>query len=615
MQTSRILPLLLFSCFYALSSSFFDFLKSPSSTRQIENEAKQKDLRQKQILKEKVYQEQVKLFDSISKSRGIPPHLNEKYSGSTFTCDNGSKKISSSLVNDAFCDCADGSDEPGTSACSNGVFYCINSGYKLLSIPSSRVDDQICDCCDGSDEGILTKCANTCNEAAARERSELDRKTTAYRSGSKERSNLIDKIKIEKTTLASQGPELNAEIDRLNANKSEYSSKIKELDEVIQSRKSQRNSVLSDKTKFVLNLHQMNLEQSTQFLSSLLTVLNIDGHDESIFGTGHVMQDEVKPHEEYTEEEEQSHYGAEEIIEDGDVKTVFTPAVEKTESKSQEDSNNNQKPCEVLEFSKNDHRLGHLCSVEDPLAAIQSLIYTVIESKKAYSEPMLLLGFWTTRHTFAGSEEYARSHLASELADTCPMDLSEVPHVCAVKGLLSETFIQDSRSMQEVETLSAQLAELRQLESTLQNQINELTPRKDAAEQASKDLEFYADHLEYLALRDQCFEVNDGKFAYSLCMLGRVTQRELEGDHNSVVLGEFDSLEPTSDGQHMVMHFKRGQHCHAFGDRTADVTVQCGPVNTLSAASEPSTCYYAFTFHSPVACTPQFAYVNGILLP
>jgi len=145
---------LLFSCLYTLSSSFFDFLKSPSATRQVENDAKQKELRQKQILKEKGYQDQVKLFDSISKSRGVPPHLHDQYSGSTFTCDNGSKKISISLVNDAFCDCLDGSDEPGTSACNNGVFYCINSGYKLLSITSSRVDDQICDCCDGSDEGF-----------------------------------------------------------------------------------------------------------------------------------------------------------------------------------------------------------------------------------------------------------------------------------------------------------------------------------------------------------------------------------------------------------------------------------------------------------------------------
>lgn len=113
---------------------------------------------------------------------------------SEFSCKDGSQKLPASAINDEFCDCTDGvpftlsppslstplppsrleppppcrppppsiplfhvqrgadpplmptpgSDEPGTSACSNGKFFCPNKGHKSLTIFSSRVNDGIC---------------------------------------------------------------------------------------------------------------------------------------------------------------------------------------------------------------------------------------------------------------------------------------------------------------------------------------------------------------------------------------------------------------------------------------------------------------------------------------
>lgn len=45
--------------------------------------------------------------------------------GNEFTCIKSGKKILLSKLNDDYCDCEDdGSDEPATNACANGVFYC-----------------------------------------------------------------------------------------------------------------------------------------------------------------------------------------------------------------------------------------------------------------------------------------------------------------------------------------------------------------------------------------------------------------------------------------------------------------------------------------------------------
>jgi protein kinase C substrate 80K-H len=82
--------------------------------------------------------------------------------GKPFTCLDGELTIDFSAVNDDYCDCSDGSDEPGTSACGHTIFYCTNAGSAALSIPSYRVNDGVCDCCDATDEFETGACANDC---------------------------------------------------------------------------------------------------------------------------------------------------------------------------------------------------------------------------------------------------------------------------------------------------------------------------------------------------------------------------------------------------------------------------------------------------------------------
>lgn len=88
--------------------------------------------------------------------RGVAPHDAAHYiPGKTFKCLHSLGVIGYVQVNDDYCDCDDGSDEPGTNACPNGRFYCQRHSTELgspVSVMSMRVNDGICDCCDGSDE-------------------------------------------------------------------------------------------------------------------------------------------------------------------------------------------------------------------------------------------------------------------------------------------------------------------------------------------------------------------------------------------------------------------------------------------------------------------------------
>lgn len=95
----------------------------------------------------------VKYKGKSGRMLGLDPSLQDRYladSSGMWTCLDNTETIPFNMVNDDYCDCQDGSDEPSTSACPGTVFHC--SSYDSSVIPSSRVNDGVCDCCDGGDE-------------------------------------------------------------------------------------------------------------------------------------------------------------------------------------------------------------------------------------------------------------------------------------------------------------------------------------------------------------------------------------------------------------------------------------------------------------------------------
>lgn len=172
----------------------------------------------------------------IPRPRGVSLSEASLYAPSdTYTCLDGKLTIKYTRVNDDYCDCDDGSDEPGTSACPNGSFHCENTGHQSLIIPSSRVNDGICDCCDASDEyASKAECINNCDELGQEERQRQKVMAELFKRGSLIRSEMSTKGKALKEEQSLRVNTIQQSIDQAEALKNEK-EKIKEAAEKLES--------------------------------------------------------------------------------------------------------------------------------------------------------------------------------------------------------------------------------------------------------------------------------------------------------------------------------------------------------------------------------------------
>lgn len=147
-----------------------------------------------------------------------------------FTCRDGSHTLLISKLNDNYCDCPDGSDEPGTSACSNGQFFCKNAGFKGSYIFSSRVDDGICDCCDGSDEAP-NQCKDTCEAIAKEYNSQKEAEAKRIQQGLAKKEEHIREGEREYELKKDRLAEVRKEIESLQQQKKDLEAQKEALED------------------------------------------------------------------------------------------------------------------------------------------------------------------------------------------------------------------------------------------------------------------------------------------------------------------------------------------------------------------------------------------------
>jgi protein kinase C substrate 80K-H len=476
---------------------------------------------------------------------GVKPSEQHLYDSKPFKCDSGSKILKQKQINDDYCDCKDGADEPGTSACDNGKFWCENTGHVGQYIFSSRVNDGICDCCDGTDEKHSHKvCEDNCWETGKETRRLQEEENERRRIGLVKKQELIEKAKLIVEENKAKLQNLKSKLDTLSIKK-DQAVKNKDIEEIIEKEEKE--------------------------------IMNKDGYNNLIksLGLDNVIYPRLqKMLIDFAKEQEKEN----ELV-DFLKKTTGNldiPIIAKTETVEVDVNGDGSSDDPMDPLKKYD--LDNMNSEELLAAADQILADTqkVIDDNLVDKDNNNLD---STDFEQKVDEESTEGNPSSDGSE------AESDETERIKTLFA-TVDSNSHERPEAATARGELV-------VVEREFNE-------AEQAVKALEGddfsgtrYGENNEYLPYKDECFEKMFQGYNYRFCFYGEAKQ-----DTNN--LGSWDGF-VTEEGITKAM-FKNGATCWNGPSRSLHVTLQCGSENNILDVYEPSMCEYHMKFSTPASC-------------
>ncbi|XP_035772921.1 glucosidase 2 subunit beta-like [Anopheles albimanus] len=516
----------------------------------------------------------------IPRPRGVSisyANLYEDRAGSgQFVCLDGRKVIHLERINDDYCDCDDGSDEPGTAACPQGTFHCTNTGFKSLNISSSRVNDGICDCCDASDEyASPANCVNTCSELGKEDRLREKQRGEMLRTGNSLRLEMsqrgrglkdeqrvrlteLEKSRAEAEALRDEKASLKSEAEELeNAALKVYRDREEEAKRLKEEAAAHSNRDEAQETFQKFDSNQNKLLELVELQTRIVFDRNRDGA---------VTEDEARF---FLDERDQVDFETFVTLCWPRVKPflmmdsgLFKPPVadpdagEETEHAELQSEDGGYE----LEGSEADLREGHMDDDEGQLDE-------ELEDEEEEDD----VGEGEVERT-----DYDRDEHRSAPA---PPPVQYDPETQELINKANEARNQHSEAERHVREMDQEMRNIKEL--------------------LDKD---YGREEEFAPLNGECFNFEDREYVYKLCPFDKAVQQPRSGGAETR-LGTWDKWGPKGD--YSTMHYTNGAPCWNGPHRSAIVHLECGLDTRVLAVTEPNRCEYEYRMQTPAACILQ----------